>query len=170
MKVLSTNEGKDWLLLNSWDVVAEDSWQQRYGSKVSYHLPEDTGKKTVLARALASLVTGTQQGALWITDWGAFQSCQNVELFYGYRRSFGENRLLIDAPFHVFSASDTKTLECLLDLTLYFYWDSILLDASKGLIVTTSNDEFVDVYAQNSTKLEEVRKVLSTGLKFQEAA
>ncbi len=78
--------------------------------------------------------------------------------------------MLIDAPFHVFSESDTKVLECLLDLTLYFYWDSILLDASKGLIVTTSNDEFVDVYAQNPAKLEEVRKILSTGLKFEEAA
>src|SRR6266852_3967206 len=106
MKSLNTKEGKDWLLLNSWNMVAEDSWQQRYDSKVSYHLPGDTGKKTVLARALASLLIGTQESALWITDWGAFQSCQNVELFYGYRRSFGENRLLIDAPFHVFSESD----------------------------------------------------------------
>jgi hypothetical protein len=112
-----------------------------------------------LGRQLLDIHRG--DGLFWITDWGAYPNLGNMELFYGYRKYLGENRLLIEVPGHTFNAEERTTLESLLHMSLYFFWDSILLWKDWDTVIVTSNDEFVDVYARTQKTLEIFKERLS---------
>ncbi len=82
---------------------------------------------------------------LWISPFGVWPSSQNLELFYGYRRSFGEVRSLSEAPYHRYGAADSLVIECLIDMILYFVWDAILIDTQNRTAVQFSHDEWLAV-------------------------
>jgi hypothetical protein len=161
MRILSLEEGRKWLVDQKWRGPSSNSLPHDLPEMAHYNLPHDTGKKTVLSISLAELLTDDRQGALWIRGWSAFPSQQNLDLFYGYRKSLGENRPLIDAPFHVCSRSDVTTIQSLLCLALYFYWDVLLFKGDHELVLRLSNDEFFDVYTRNTVKRDEIIKNLS---------
>jgi hypothetical protein len=46
-------------------------------------------------------------------------------------------------------------------MSLYFFWDSILLWKDWDTVIVTSNDEFVDVYARTPKTLEIFKERLS---------
>jgi len=146
---------------NGWRGPASDSLPYEFPEGLHYYLPKDAGAKTLLARSLAGFFADQMDGALWITDWGAFGNLQNQDLFYGYRRSLGETRLLIDAPFHVWSKSEVASIESILGLTLYFFWDALLFKGDRQFVLRTSNDEFFDIYARTAAKRDDVRNTLS---------
>jgi hypothetical protein len=105
-------------------------------------------------------------GLFWITATGIWPSSENMALFDGYRRSFGENRPIHAAPAHVFDGSDLVQLECLLDLALYFYWDSLLFEGPEGVAVKTSHDEYISVRAKDPDRLSRIeRNLIELGLK-----
>jgi hypothetical protein len=149
MRILSSEEGQEWLTLNLWNQLTERSLRREFSQRVSYLLPADAGKKTGLARRLTASVDYTGEGLLWIDAWGIWPSCENMRLFQAYRKSLREERPLQDAPFHVFTEPDSHDVECLLDLALYFFWDVIVLEGSRSKAVRISHDEYIDLYARN---------------------
>ena len=154
MKIVTEQECQEWLKVSlttdfSWETV-----RALYPHCVTYGVPSDTGKKTVLGRVLTGCVARPGAGLFWITGWGIFPSSENMVLFDGYRKSLGENRTIHAAPGHVFGESDLGTVECLLDLALYFYWDSSLFDGA--IVLRTSHDECFSVYARNKAHMQEI--------------
>src|ERR1700755_7937 len=85
-----------------------------------------------------------KDGCMWITGWGVFPSSENMALFDAYRRSIGETRPLQAAPGHLVQEGDDEKLECLLDLSLYFFWDVSLFDGAT-LRIALSHDEVLTV-------------------------
>ena len=51
---------------------------------------------------LASHIEPFDECLLWVTAWGVWESSENLHLFYRVRESYGERRLLEDAPGHLF--------------------------------------------------------------------
>lgn len=149
MKIFDEKMAKKWLkdipLANLNPYKLEDHFQ----FYEAYHLPVDTGHKTRLARVITENINNN--GFLWITDWGAWPSCNNMDLWDGYRRSLGETRCLIDSPFHLFSPNDLRIVRTLLGMSLYFFWDAILSESPYDFIINTSNDEFIDIYANSES-------------------
>src|SRR6266849_7658506 len=128
MKLIAKSECGDWLKANIGSDFTAEKVEEEYPYGVAFLLPSDTGKKTALGRTLVGLLRVKSPGLFWITATGIWPSSENMALFDGYRRSFGEDRPIHVAPAHVFSGSDLTQLECLLDLALYFFWDSILFE------------------------------------------
>lgn len=62
---------------------------------------------------------------------------------------------MLKAPFHVFGRKEMKELECLLDLSLFFFWDVILVSPGLKFIVFASHDEYIEVLCQEKKTLEE---------------
>ncbi len=166
MRVISKNECAEWLKSSLGIAGTVDEIEHEYPNGATYLLPSDTGKKTALGRALVGLLQVESPGLFWITATGIWPSSENMSLFDGYRRSFGENRTLDAAPPHVFSDTDLTELECLLDMALYFYWDSILLERPEGVAVKTSHDEYISVHAKDRDRLSRIKRNLDDlGLK-----
>jgi hypothetical protein len=161
MKVISKNECGDWLKANIGSDFTVEGIEREYTYGADYLLSSDAGKKTALGCALAGLLQVKSPGFFWITVTGIWPSSENMALFDGYRQSFGENRPLHAAPGHVFTGSDLKQLECLLDLTLYFCWDSLLFEGPGGVALRTSHDEYVSVRAKNRDRLSQIERTLA---------
>ena len=165
MKIISELERKEWLSKRLQPVNLNDVTDYKYS--VTYHLPEDSGKKTALARAMTHSIEDSQPGLFWITAWGIFPSSENVALFDGYRRSLGEVRPIHEAPGHIFDTSDLRDLECLCDLALYFYWDASLFDGMNAIMVRTSHDETISIHARDKVRLGKLVEGLQ-GLKLRQ--
>jgi len=161
MNILSQQECQEWLRV----CLGKDSVQEKvpedYGLLLEYKLPADTGRKTAIARFLVWCFEGVQQPGLFlITGWGIWKSCENMALFDGYRKSLGENRPLHAAPGHVFTGSDLREIECLLDLALYFYWDASIVDGAGKFWVTMSHDEYFAINAKDENVLRQFQSKL----------
>jgi|ERR1700722_2766302 hypothetical protein len=166
MRTISKPECREWLKANIGGDFTVEKVEGEYVYGVAYLVPSDTGKKTALGRALIAVLQVKSPGLFWITATGIWPSSENMALFDGYRRSFGENRPIHAAPAHVFDGSDLVQLECLLDLALYFYWDSLLFEGPEGVAVKTSHDEYISVRAKDPDRLSRIeRNLIELGLK-----
>lgn len=159
MKIISKQDCQAWLSGRFQEAFDWNVAKRAYGYSVTYMIPTDSGKKTALARALSAAIDSSGEGLLWITEWSVFPSSENIPLFLGYRRSLGDDRPLSAAPGHVFVGQDLETVECLLDLILYFFWDVNLFD-SRSLWLHVSHDEVVTVHASNKETLCSVEEIL----------
>lgn len=70
-------------------------------------------------------------------------------MFYGYRRSFGGSRPLIEAPVHVFERTEEDTFVSILCMVLYFVWDAWVFDIEGKALVRISHDEWLEVRADD---------------------
>jgi hypothetical protein len=161
MQILSEPECQDWLNAKFARNFTQENMQETYPHCVTYLLPSDAGRKTAITRILIGSIDTTAPGLFWITSWGIFPSSENMALFDGYRKSLGESRGIGAAPGHVFGESDLQSLECLFDLTLYFYWDATLFDGAERIVVRTSHDEYISVHAKHKEHLEEFESKLA---------
>jgi hypothetical protein len=158
MKIISQQECQQWLRTKLATDFTWKTLETNYDKYVTYELPIDAGKKAALARAMAASIPSP--GLFWITAWGIFPSSQNMVLFDGYRESLGESRAIDSAPGHIFDSSDLQKLECLLDLTLYFYWDAGLFDGTGSIAARISHDECLSIYGTSIECLRDFEKSL----------
>jgi hypothetical protein len=154
MKVISEEKCQEWLKDKLASSFSWEAVKAAYSYCISYQLPSDTGKKTVLGRVLIGCMAKAELGLFWINGWGIFPSSENMLLFDGYRKSLGESRSIHEAPGHIFNQKDLQNIECLFDLALYFYWDSSLFD--ENIVLRTSHDEYFVVYSKNKEQILEL--------------
>lgn len=139
-------------------------WIDRHGYEVPYargfqHVrrfssPVNTGRKTALARRVVAHLFGAEC-LVHVTSWSIWPSSENMGLFRLLRAALGEHRGLHDAPGHLFSADDSETIESLLDVVLYFFWDAFIMDGNHRWMMQTSHDEYIELACE-----EELREVV----------
>jgi len=160
MKTMSDDECRRWLDSQPGGGFFRRVDERKYGRELAFALPADTPVKTALARWISGQVNRKEPALLWITAWGVFPSAENLALFYGYRASLGEPRLLHEASAHLLFEDDREQLEALLALSLYFLWDVILLDLTDRLVIRTSHDEWLSFATEDATRLAEIERTL----------
>jgi hypothetical protein len=163
MKILSKEEGEKWLLENKLPI---DIGKLRflYDTYIAYELPNppETGIQTWLAKRFVEIIgeiveVSENEGAFWIFD--RFPDDGNMNLFDGYRKSLNENRKLEEAPFHIFNKLDLVSLECLLDLTLFFGFFALLIFPGRKTVIYIQEEWFVDVSCESETDYEPFREL-----------
>ena len=158
MKIISADDCVAWLSATWCEPFAWPAAVRLYPCTITFKLPIDTGRKTALARGLTSLLT-RDAGLLWFTEWSVFPSSENMVLFQGYRRSLGEERPLSAAPGHLFGEGDLEAVECLVAMSLYFYWD-LHGFAGDALWLHISHDEVIMAHARDRTILKPVAEFI----------
>jgi hypothetical protein len=143
MYVLTEAEARDFLIEN------------RLGEKLTHLDPQvlhtefttDVGRRCAYANLLTNyLITNeTSIACLDITDWAVWPSSQNMDLFYAYRRYLGEQRLLIEAHFHVFTAVEANEFRNILHLGLISLFDVAGASTTSDFRFYASHDEYIDV-------------------------
>jgi len=64
------------------------------------------------------------------------------------------------------SGEELPVLESLIALALYFFWDAVLINLSRGIYVELSHDEFMELRMKDSILLEKASTtLLNYGLK-----
>jgi hypothetical protein len=125
-----------------------------------YSVPGDSAKKTVLSKTLANLLMRESEIYLYITAWNVF--ADHMDLFYGYRRSFGETRLLIDVPFHIFDPNEKDELISVLCMIFYFFWDAWVFDRAESFLLGISHDEYFKLWTADEETINSSATAFST--------
>ena len=81
---------------------------------------------------------------LWVTDWGTWESSENLHLYYKLRQSYGDSRLLQEAPGHLFLGYETPDLVSFLQIGIICGWDMHLLPTVGYARAFLSHDEYVE--------------------------
>jgi len=111
---------------------------------------------------MATQLRYRQSALLFLTEWDIWAGSENWHLYYKLRQSYGDNRLLDDAPGHLFLPHEAEDLASFLQLSMLNGWGGYVLTEANYVNAFFSHDEFIDFFAQNSENLNDARKVFGT--------
>lgn len=86
---------------------------------------------------------------LWVTEWGIWDSSENGHLYYRLRQSYGDHRLLWEAPGHLFLGYEAEDLTSFLQVAMLNGWGGYVLAQANYVNAFFSHDEYVDFFAEN---------------------
>jgi hypothetical protein len=67
-----------------------------------------------------------------------------------WRRSAGENRMLYDAPGHLFEPHEKLKLGQAIEFAIYMGWDAVLLARPLRCLITLSHDDLISVQSRHN--------------------
>jgi hypothetical protein len=155
MKILTKENASEMLGGKSLDTFVSELSNRLRQVGGTYSIPPDSGAKTALSRVFAYLLLRQSSVCIYVSCWGVWGSSENLDLFYGYRRSFGENRILMESPVHLFERSEEDTFVSILCMVLYFVWDAWVFDIEGKTLVRISHDEWLEVRAEDDEAIKE---------------
>lgn len=117
-----------------------------------------------MARWSATQLTQRRPALLWITEWGIWGG-ENWHLYYRLRQSYGDHRLLHEAPGHLFLDFETDDLASFIELSMLNGWGGYVLNESNYANLFFSHDEFIDFFSEDKGLLDQVEKELGGGKK-----
>jgi hypothetical protein len=122
--------------------------------------PTEPYRVFFVAHWVASVLTYRRPALLLATEWGVWPSSENWHLYYKLRQTYGDNRLLLDAPGHLFLEHEAEDLASFLQLSMLNGWGGYVLTEANYVNTFFSHDEYLDFFAEHPGNLAEVRKVL----------
>jgi hypothetical protein len=76
--------------------------------------------------------------------------------FIRYRRSFGDQRLLMEAPVHVFEPTEDEAVVSVLSMALFFLWDVWVFDFAGRWLLGICHDGWFEVRARDEETIKDV--------------
>ena len=121
-------------------------------------------------RALAEAIEPRTSCLLWIVQHGIWPSSENWHLYYRLRQSYGEQRLLHEAPGRLFLDYESPDLVSFLQITLACGWDAeVIPQLSYGETgssrVFISHGEFIVLAHCDQTIVEKWQASFESWLK-----
>lgn len=98
---------------------------------------------------------------LWVTASDIVPS--NWHLYYRLRESYGDRRLIDDAPGDLCLNYETEDLATLIYLTMLNGWDASLVTQFDYVRLTFSHHHFIDVFSDDDELVEDIRQNASDG-------
>jgi hypothetical protein len=129
-----------------------------HAERIEY--PSQPYRVFFVANWVALNLTSGMPTLLFVTEWDIWPSSENWHLYYKLRQSYGDNRLLQDAPGHLFLEHEAEDLASFLQLSMLNGWGGYILTEANYVNAFFSHDEYIDFFAENSANLGDIRKVL----------
>jgi hypothetical protein len=123
--------------------------------------PRPAHRLFAFSATIASAIARGDSCLLWITGYGVWPSSENSHLYYRLRESYGDHRLLHEAPGHLCLKHEVDDLTTVLQLALLFGWDAYALPDSDHAAAFCSHDEFVECYARAPAELADIKAALT---------
>ena len=156
MRFYTANECEEWL--RGRERMKPDAILEISAEQISY--PTTPHRIHYFAHWIASNLPYRMETLLWITEWGIWGNSENLHLYYKLRQSYGDLRLLHEAPGHLFLSHETEDLTSFLQLSMLNGWGGYVLTVADYVNVFFSHDEYLRFFAAESCNLEEVRRAL----------
>jgi hypothetical protein len=154
MKILTKENASELLGGKSLDAVVHQLSGQLRLVQGTYSAPVKSGVQIALSKLFAYLMLKDSPLCLYVTCWGV--GTEHLDLFYGYRRSLGEKRPLIDAPVHWFEQTDEDAFISVLCMVFFFSWDASVFDLAGRALLQTSHDGWLEVRASDESFIKDV--------------
>ncbi len=105
-------------------------------------------------RALESALQPYERLLLWVTQTGVWPSSEVLHLYYRLRQSYGDQRLIEEAPGHLFLKFESEDARSFIHLALVSGWDFHLIPMGgygRGFV---SHDEYWEIAFDNDQSLQ----------------
>jgi hypothetical protein len=151
VRFLSPDETRAWAANLDIELGGSDRTPEtelKHMHQVRFLLPQTPGQVAWLCQFISSCLTPRANCLLWISEWGVWPSSENWHLYYRLRQSYGDQRLVQEAPGHLFLDYEEADLVSFLELGILNGWDMHLLpvlnyggsDTARAFV---SHDEWV---------------------------
>jgi hypothetical protein len=154
MRILTKEDARELLTGETLDTFIAQLSGQLQLVKGAYSIPLESGRQTALSKLFAYLLHKDSDVCIYITGWSI--ATEHLDLFYGYRRSVGEKRLLIEAPIHVFGPTEKDAFISVLCMVFYFFWDAWIFDVHGKSLLSISHDGWLEIRTGDKQIFEDV--------------
>jgi hypothetical protein len=113
-----------------------------------------------VARWISNSNTYNEPCLLWITEWRIWPSSENLHLYYRLRGSYGDQRLLEEAPGHLFLGYETSDLASFLQVAMLNGWEGYILTSANYVNAFFSHDEYIDFFAKLDYSFSDLKEAL----------
>jgi hypothetical protein len=124
--------------------------------------PPGSHRLFFVAHWIATSLTYRTPTLLWITEWGIWGGSENWHLYYKLRQTYGDQRLLHEAPGHLFLEHEAEDLASFLQVSMLNGWGGYVLTGMNYVNAFFSHDEYIDFFAENDGNLADIRKEFGT--------
>ncbi|HEV2487914.1 MAG TPA: hypothetical protein VGT08_20510 [Terracidiphilus sp.] len=121
--------------------------------------PPTPGRIEYYAHWIATTLTYRMPTLLWMTEWGIWGA--NWHLYYRFRQSYGDHRLLHEAPGHLFLEYESEDLASFLQLAMLNGWGGYVLTQANYVNAFFSHDEYIRFFASEDGNLKEIQEALA---------
>src|SRR3569833_2996436 len=143
MRFYTDKECEQWL--SERKRVKPDTVPESQVEMVSY--PAKPYQIFALAQWMAQSLTYRQPTLIWATEWDIWPSSENWHLYYAIRHSYGDVRLLHEAPGHLFLGHEAEDLASFIQLAMLNGWGGYILTYADYVNAFFSHDEFIKFFA-----------------------
>jgi hypothetical protein len=165
MRTLTTAELHAWSKTNGVPLDAHGIPVSTANDRLRFEIPKQTERLAWFSNFLEALLRPRRQCLLWVTGWGVWESAENWHLYYRLRQSYGDFRLLEEAPGHLFLSYEQHDLASFLQLGLTSGWDLFLLPVNGYGRAFVSHDGWVELEAAEPGERERLNnEAVSAGL------
>jgi hypothetical protein len=154
MKILTKEDARELLSGKTLDACTAQLSSQLRLVEDAYSTPVSSGVQIVLSKLFAYLMLRDSPVCLYVTGWGV--ATEHLDLFYGYRRSFGDLRLLMEAPVHIFDPTENEAFVSILSRAFFFSWDIWVFDLAGRWVLRTSHEGWFEVRARDEEAIKDV--------------
>jgi hypothetical protein len=124
--------------------------------------PSEPHRVFFVTQWIARSLTYRMPTLLWITECGIWPSSENWHLYYTLRQAYGDQRLLHEAPGHLFLEHEVDALASFLQVEILNGWGGYILTHADYVNAFFSHDEYLDFFAEDRENLTQVRDALET--------
>jgi hypothetical protein len=158
MRFFSPAEIKTWC--NGHGVEVDDeglpAWPPPSRHYVSFEVPREFKMLTWFCKFVDSVLQPRQECLLCVTRSGVWPSSENWQLYYRLRQSYGDFRLLGEAPGHLFLAHEVSDLVSFTSVAVLSGWDFSIFPAVGYGAAFVSHDEWIEFCFDHASQLEQV--------------
>ncbi len=154
MRFYTLEECEEWL--HGRERVLPGAMPEKASERVSY--PKEPYRVLYFCHWIAASLTFRMPTLLWITEWGIWPSSENWHLYYKLRHTYGEQRLLHEAPGHLFLEHESEDLASFLQVAILNGWGGYILTQANYVNAFFSHDEYIDFFAELGANLDSVRE------------
>jgi hypothetical protein len=165
MRFLTIDESRAWaksrgVELDSAGTPTRDPTGLR---AVRFEFPPTPPQLNWLARFITDSLKPRHNCLVWMTAFGIFPSSENPHLYYRLRQSYGDPRLLEEAPGHLFLEYEEADAATFVEVSILNGWDVHVLpelayggpDTARAFVC---HDEWVALYHRDADTVAEWRQ------------
>jgi hypothetical protein len=156
MRFYTKEECEEWL--SGRERKKPDAVPSVHVERIVY--PHEPYQLFFIAHWIATSLTYRRPTLLWVTEWGIWPSSENWHLYYKLRHTYGDHRLLHEAPGHLFLEHEAEDLTSFLQIAMLNGWGGYVLTGMNYVNAFFSHDEYIDFFSERDGNLDEVRRDL----------
>jgi hypothetical protein len=158
MKALTTSEAIEWCKAQGISLTERNVPARTEGDLRSrrFETPSAASRQVWFCRLIANSLGPWGRCLLWVTASGVWKNSENWHLYYRLRQSYGDHRLIEEAPAHLFLDYESSDLVSFLQVGLSMGWDIYLLTDDDYARVFICHDEWTEFSVTGSAELDRV--------------